>query len=65
MLEFYLRTRVALRELARHENGATLAEYALLLAFIALVCVLAITALGGSLRDIYQDFAGAFGGLGG
>ena len=62
MLAVHERLCSSLRGIARGEHGATLAEYALLIAFIAVVCVLAVTALGGSLRDIYLDFAATFGG---
>jgi pilus assembly protein Flp/PilA len=39
----------------RGEKGASLIEYALLLALIAVVCVAAITALGTGLRDNYDE----------
>lgn len=35
----------------QHERGASLVEYALLLALIALVCFAAIIALGGNVGD--------------
>jgi pilus assembly protein Flp/PilA len=34
--------------LLRSEDGATLVEYALVVALIAIVCILAVTKLGGS-----------------
>jgi pilus assembly protein Flp/PilA len=37
------------------ERGASLVEYALLLALIAVVCVAAVTSMGGHLRDSYDD----------
>jgi pilus assembly protein Flp/PilA len=40
---------------ARKEEGATLAEYALLLALIALVCVAAITALGTQISTMFSS----------
>ena len=39
----------------RSERGASLVEYALLLALIALVCIAAVTALGGHLNDSYDE----------
>lgn len=36
------------------ERGASLVEYALLLALIAIVCLAAVGALGGSLKDSYD-----------
>lgn len=41
------------------ERGAGLAEYALLLALIAVVCVLALTGLGTAIRDIFDSIAGS------
>jgi pilus assembly protein Flp/PilA len=40
----WIRMRTALRK--RHERGASLVEYALLVALIALVCIVAVTLLG-------------------
>lgn len=37
------------------ERGASLVEYALLLALIAVVCIVAVTTLGSGLRDNYDD----------
>ena len=37
------------------ERGASLVEYALLLALIAVVCIAAVTAMGGSLSSNYDD----------
>ena len=39
----------------RGDRGASLVEYALLLALIAVVCVAAVTALGTGLRDNYDE----------
>jgi pilus assembly protein Flp/PilA len=38
----------------RSEEGATLAEYGLLLALIAVVCIVAITALGSRISSMFQ-----------
>jgi pilus assembly protein Flp/PilA len=43
------------RYLTRHEEGATLAEYGLLLALIAGICVVAVTALGTSISSVFQN----------
>jgi pilus assembly protein Flp/PilA len=40
------------------ERGAGLAEYALLLALIAVVCVAALTTLGGNIAAIFDFIAG-------
>ena len=41
----------------RLETGATMVEYGLMVALIAVVALLAVTALGGSVRDIFQNVA--------
>jgi pilus assembly protein Flp/PilA len=40
--------------LDRDERGASLIEYALLVGLIAIVCVGAVTFLGGSLQGMYD-----------
>lgn len=45
------------------ERGASLVEYALLLALIAVVCVVGVTALGLTVNDSYSTTnASLFGG---
>ena len=41
------------------EEGATATEYAVMLALIIIVCIGAITALGGKVRDIFTSVEGA------
>lgn len=43
------------KSLWRDEEGATMVEYALMLALIAVVCILVITALGGKVHDTFQN----------
>jgi pilus assembly protein Flp/PilA len=45
----------------RDERGASLVEYALLVALIALVCIGAVTMLGGVLADKYSSAASGLG----
>jgi pilus assembly protein Flp/PilA len=42
-------------EQRRSERGASLVEYALLLALIAIVCVVAVTAVGTNLSGSYDS----------
>ena len=42
---------------ARKEEGATLAEYGLLLALIAVVCIAAITVLGTKISSMFSSVA--------
>jgi pilus assembly protein Flp/PilA len=44
---------------AGREEGATLAEYGLLLALIAVVCIAAITLLGTSISAMFVSVAGS------
>jgi len=50
---------VAKRLLLR-EDGQALAEYALIITLIALVCVAALTLLGGNISTFFSGFAGSF-----
>jgi pilus assembly protein Flp/PilA len=41
----------------KDEEGATMVEYALMLALIAIVCILAVTAVGENARDVFNASA--------
>jgi Flp pilus assembly pilin Flp len=43
-------------------NGQALGEFTLVLAFIAMVAVVALTALGLTVGGFYESFAGIIGG---
>ena len=45
--------------LARRESGQTLAEYALILAFIAVLAILAVAFLGGQINAILSAVGNA------
>jgi pilus assembly protein Flp/PilA len=47
--------KALLRALRDEEEGATMVEYALMIALIALVCVGAASALGVNVRDVFAD----------
>ena len=51
MLWFRMRTHDVLRRRAADERGASLVEYALLVALIAMVCIGAVTFFGTSTGD--------------
>jgi len=55
MTKFY----AAARKFVRDEEGASLAEYGLLLALIAVVCIGAITILGTNISKMFSTLAGA------
>jgi pilus assembly protein Flp/PilA len=44
----------------REERGASLVEYALLLALIALVCIAAVTAMGGTVNSKFTSVSQMF-----
>lgn len=48
-----------MRTLVRDDAGQDLLEYALLVALIALVCVLAITAAGTQVQGVFNQIAAA------
>jgi pilus assembly protein Flp/PilA len=52
----YLRAK-----LLRNESGQDLLEYALLVALIALVCVVAITSTGSGVNSIFTDISAELG----
>jgi pilus assembly protein Flp/PilA len=46
-----------LARIVREEEGASLAEYGLLLALIAIACIVSIVALGGSVSTMFKNIA--------
>lgn len=57
MLSVY--TQNAVKSVIKDERGQDLAEYALLLVFIAVACIIGVTALGGRIMAIFNDLAGS------
>jgi pilus assembly protein Flp/PilA len=47
----------AAKTFVRDEEGASLAEYGLLLALIAVICIGAISALGGSISSMFNTMS--------
>lgn len=43
-----------------HDRGASLVEYSLLLAMIAVVCIGAVTFFGGQTADVYSGAGSSF-----
>jgi len=41
-------------------NGQALAEYAMILVFVAVACVIAVTLLGVPIQGFYNGFNGSF-----
>ncbi len=51
---------VRLRRILDSESGQALAEISLILAFIAIVCVVALTAVGGAVVAPFENVAAGF-----
>jgi pilus assembly protein Flp/PilA len=61
MLKLYL----WIRNLLANEEGQTLTEYALILVLIAVVAIVAVTALGGGISNVLGDITNGLGPVGG
>jgi pilus assembly protein Flp/PilA len=48
-----------LKKFVRGEEGATMVEYGLMVALIAVVCVGAVTLVGSSLQGLFNTIAGS------
>jgi pilus assembly protein Flp/PilA len=42
------------KNFVREEEGATMVEYGLMVALIAVTCIAVVTLIGGSLRDMFE-----------
>jgi len=62
VLRTYLRLRNTIVSALGEERGAALAEYGLLVALIAVVCIGAVTVLGTGVQGALNDAAGGLGG---
>ncbi|MEN8239417.1 MAG: Flp family type IVb pilin [Actinomycetota bacterium] len=57
MTRLYVRTRTAVGDLLGRQDGASMVEYALLIALIAMVAIVAVTLVGSALDDKYDEIA--------
>lgn len=48
-----------LKKFVRREEGATMVEYGLMLALIAVVCITAVTAIGTNAKDMFGSIGSA------
>jgi pilus assembly protein Flp/PilA len=48
-----------LKSMIRDEDGATMVEYGLLVALIAMVALVGVTTLGSNLKSLYTTVAGS------
>ena len=51
-----------LKNFVREEEGATMVEYGLMVALIAVVCIIAVTALGVNINAMFEQVGTATGG---
>jgi pilus assembly protein Flp/PilA len=60
-MQFYVLQHVLqlINRFRRDEQGAALAEYGLLIALIAVVCIAAITAVGVNVKAVFNSVAAA------
>ena len=49
----------AMRKLFVREEGATMVEYGLMVALIAVVCIAAVTLLGTQIKAVFTSIAGS------
>jgi pilus assembly protein Flp/PilA len=49
----------SLKSMIRDEGGATMVEYGLLVALIAMVALVGVTTLGSNLQSLYTTVAGS------
>ena len=55
--DLYLRTRTSVRSILDREQGASMVEYALLVALIAMIAIAAVAIVGTALEAKYQDIS--------
>jgi len=53
------------RHFVRNDDAATMVEYALMLSLIAIVCIIAVTAIGTNANTIFNNIAANLPGGGG
>jgi Flp pilus assembly pilin Flp len=54
------RIKLAVRRFVDEENGAALAEYGILVVFIAIVAITAVTFFGGKISAKFSELANKF-----
>ena len=63
MQDILLNLYVKLHDLTRGDEGQDLVEYALLISFIALVCIAAVVPVGSALGKMYSNIGTSVGNL--
>lgn len=60
MLKAYLLAKAYYNSLVKREEGQDLAEYAILLALIAIVVIVALGPLGTTIKGVFEDITDSF-----
>lgn len=61
LIPLYVKMQSKIPTLARDEKGATMVEYGLMLALIAVVCITAVTLIGTNADLMFDQIAAALG----
>lgn len=59
-----MKTLIRIQDRWNQQEGQALAEFALILGLIAVLCIVALTALGGIISKPFTDFIAGLGGGG-
>ena len=51
LLAIYIAMQTRMQSMLKDDKGATMVEYAMMVALIAVVCLVAVTTLGTTVRD--------------
>jgi len=62
LIAMYIALQSMMQSKLRDEKGATMVEYALMVALIAVVCIGMVTAVGTSARDQFDAISSAIAG---
>lgn len=55
----YIDMQSRMQSMVKNEKGATMVEYAMMVSLIAVVCILAVTAVGTGTNDTFNDVVAA------
>ena len=61
LLAIYIAMQTRMQSLMKNEKGATMVEYALMVALIAVAALIAVTLLGTNVTARFNQIAGAIG----
>lgn len=62
LIAMYIAVQSRMQSMVKNEKGATMVEYALMVALIAVVCITAVTSIGGNANTKFNSIASAIAG---